>query len=193
MIFAFARDMRRAAITDDEVLLAAEQHDHVGVTDFGRRAIQAALEVAEDVGVIVRNQTARLLFGHDRQARRFDEALHRFARERVAGGAAGDQQRLLRLAQERDRLPHLFGIAEHAGIGPIGIRSYQRHVVFLDALLLHVDGNRQMHRPAPPAERQAHGAGDVFRNPARIRNHERTLAHGFGHANLIDFLLGATA
>jgi hypothetical protein len=50
-----------------------------------------------------------------------------------------------------------------------------------------------MHRPAPPAERQAHGAGDEFRNPARIRNHERTPAHGFGHANLIDFLLSAAA
>ena len=48
-----------------------------------------------------------------------------------------------------------------------------------------------MHRSAPSAERQAHGARDELRNSSRVRNHERAFAYRRGHGDLIDFLLRA--
>jgi hypothetical protein len=164
--------VRWTAKADDEILLAAEQHHHIGVAEFRRGAIQAALEITKNVRVIVGNQAARLFFRNHRQASGFEEVLHCLTGERVTCGAAGDEQWSLRLAQEGNSLPYSFRIASQGCFRPVGIGRGENHVILFDAALLHVDRNRQMNRSAPPAESQAHGAGDEFRNASRVVDHE---------------------
>ena len=104
--------MRRPTKTNDEILLAPQEYDHIGVADFCRGAIQAALEKSESVRMIVGNKSTRLLFGHDRHARGFDETLQSVAGQRVTSGAAGDCQRPARFAQERDGAAHELSVAQ---------------------------------------------------------------------------------
>ena len=54
--------MRRSAKADGEILFSAQQYDDVRLAHFRRGAIEPALEIAEDVGVIIGDQAARLLF-----------------------------------------------------------------------------------------------------------------------------------
>ena len=132
-----------------------------------------------------------MLFGEQRQAGRFNESLDGFARECVTGGAAGDEQRLLRAVQQSDRAPHQLGIGQERRFRAIAVRFDEHDVIFLDALFLDIDGNRQMHRTAPAAECQAHGAGDEFRDASNVVDHERTFGDRRRHVHLIDFLLRA--
>ena len=41
--------MRRPAKADGEILLAAKQHDQIGLAQLRRGAVQPALEIAENI------------------------------------------------------------------------------------------------------------------------------------------------
>src|SRR4029077_12802460 len=142
----------RTAKADGEVLFASQEQDYIRLANLGGRSIQNALEKSEHIGGIVRYEAARLLFRQHRQASRFDESLQRLSGERITGGASGNNQRFLRLAQERERLPHAFRVRDHRLRRSVFIRLVEHFLIFVDASFLQVDGDGQVNRPASAAE-----------------------------------------
>src|SRR6516164_4952978 len=144
--------MGRTAKANGKVLFTSQEQDYIRLANLGGGSIQATLKKSEDVGVIVGYQAARLLFRQHRQASRFDESLQRVAGECITGGASGNSQRFLCLAQERDRLTDTFRVREHRLRPKVFIRLVEHLLIFFDASFLQIDGDGQVNRPASAAE-----------------------------------------
>src|SRR5262245_29319461 len=104
--------MGRTAKPDGKVLLTSQQQNNVGFANLGGRSIQAALKKSENVWVIIRNQTARLLFRQHRHACGFDETLEGITRKSIAGRAPRNDQGFFCMPQERDRTLYAFRIGK---------------------------------------------------------------------------------
>ena len=97
----------------------------------------------------------------------------------------------MRRAEKSDGPAHELKIGQHQRIGAVAIRMSEHNLILFNTLLLDVDGNRQVHRPAPAAECQTHGARNKLRDSSNTIDHERALGDRRGHMDLIDLLLRA--
>ena len=111
----------------------------------------------------------------------------------VTRGAAGYEQWFVRLAQECNCLVHQRRVGEDGRFTVVINLRAKSYLVLIHAMFLKIDGDGQMHRTAPAAERQPHRARNKLGDAANVMHHERALAHRTGHAHLVDFLLGAAA
>ena len=105
---------RRRCVAENDVLLAAQQQDHVRLAKQARRLVKARVEEAVTVGVAVCDQTPGVALGHDRQVRGLDKFLNWSCRFVVRRGAARDYQRPLGVPEQSDGISDLFGRSNRA-------------------------------------------------------------------------------
>ena len=105
----------------------------------------------------------------------------------------GDYQRSLGLAQEADGATHQFGVGVDVLIGAVLPGVVDDDILLVHLLLLYVHGDGQVHRPATPAVRGAHGPGDELRDAPGILHHPRGFGDRGRHLHLGYLLHGALA
>ena len=181
----------RTAEADSVVLLAAEEHDHVGVAEHGGGLVQAPLEETEAVGVIVGNETPGLALGEHGNTEGFGKVHQGPSVLGVTGGLAGNDEWPLGLAQEGDGLLYLGLRAEDGFTGAVFVGIEEDHLVLVQFLFLDVGGDGQVDGASPAAEGQPHGPSDGVGNTAGVVDHQGLLGGGGGHAHLVNLLHSA--
>ena len=155
--------------------------------------VEALVEEAVAVGVVVGYEPAGVLLGHEGQAGGLDELLKVGPGATVGRWTGGDHQGSLGLAQEADGATHQFGVGVDVLIGAVLAGVVDGDVLLVHFLLLDVHGDGEVYGPAPSAVGSAHGPGDELGDAPGILHHPRGLGDRGRHLHLGYLLHGSLA
>ncbi len=174
------REPRWSPELDDVVEASADDQEHVHLAERLRTGVE------ERQLVIFRHGTAGERRRVERDPGRLDERPERGGRVRPPHAAAAEDQRPLRLREQRDRLGDGGRIAHGAGRRRPALRH--RHRGLLERLTEDVAGQVEVDRAGLPRHRLAIRGGDHLGNALGVVDPSGPLGDGLHHRELVDLL-----